>query len=73
VTTSDWIALAVGVALGPLGYAAAHAAKQWLRKAIAARVCPLCGCGCRASIPPPRSFSDGAQQLIDQLDQQKET
>jgi hypothetical protein len=72
VTANDWAALAVGAVLGLLGYAAAHTAKQWLRKVIAARVCPLCGCGCRASIPPERSFSDGVAQLIDQLDHQKE-
>ncbi len=71
MSSGDWTALAVGAVLGLLGYAAAHAAKQWLRKAIDARTCPLCGCGCRAA-PPERSLSDGAAQLIDQLDKQKE-
>lgn len=69
----DWIAIGVGAALGLLACAAVHAVKQWLRKTIAARICPLCGCGCRITIPTARSFSDGTQQLIDQLDQQKET
>jgi len=72
VTATDWTGLAVGAALGLLGYAAVHTVRHWLRKTIAARTCPLCGCDCRASTPPPRSFSDGAAQLIDQLERQKE-
>lgn len=37
--------------------------------------CKHCGakCVCECHGPPERSFSDGAAQLIDQLDQQKET
>lgn len=70
MNANDWTALAVGAILGPLGYAALHAAKQWLRKTIAARICPLCGC--RASTPPERTLSNGVQQLGEQLDQQKE-
>lgn len=36
--------------------------------------CKFCGakCVCGCHRPPERSFSDGEQQLIDQLDQQKE-
>jgi hypothetical protein len=70
VTTSDWIALAVGAVLGPLGYTAAHTARRWIRDAVNARICPLCGHDCPAV--PERTFSDGAQQLIDQLDRRKE-
>ncbi len=70
MNAGDWIALAVGAVFGLLVYGALHAAKRRLAKAIAAGVCPLCGC--RATIPPDRSFSDGAAQLIDQLDRQKE-
>lgn len=70
MSSADWTALAVGGVLGLLAYAAAFAAKRWLRKAIDARVCPLCGCGCQA--PPERPFTDGVRQLCDQLDQQKE-
>lgn len=72
MTASDWIALAVGAALGPVGYGILHAARRWLRKTIDARVCPLCRCGCRATIPPPRTFADGVRQLNNELDRQKE-
>jgi hypothetical protein len=71
VSTADWIALAVGIILGPSAYAAAHTARRWIRDAINARICPLCGHDCPAGAPE-RSFSDGVRQLGEQLDQQKE-
>ena len=71
VSTLNWIALATGCTLGPSAYAAAHTAKRWLRDAINARICPLCGHDCPAGAPE-HTFSDGAAQLIDQLDHRKE-
>lgn len=72
MTTADWLALAVGAVLVLLAIGAVVYVIDWqVRKAIAARTCPVCGC--RASIPTERSFSDGAARLIDQLDRQKET
>lgn len=66
-----WTALAIGAVIGSLTAVVALATQHWVRKTIASRVCPLCGCGCRATMPPARSIGDGAQQLIDQLDRQK--
>lgn len=71
MNANDWTALAVGAALGLGAYAALHAAKQWLRKTIAARICPLCGC--RDSTPPQRTLDNGVQQLGEQLDRQAST
>ena len=71
MTTADWIALATGCTLGPSAYAAVHTAKRWLRDAINARICPLCGHDCPAGAPE-RSFSDGVRQLGNHLDRQKE-
>lgn len=70
MSINDWIGPAVGAGFGILAAAILIAVSCWIRKTADSRACPLCGH--QPAAPPARSFSDGAAQLGEQLDRQKE-